>query len=176
MLGANIRFTCFTSGRHAAKLLLSTHKLQGASPKSIVPLPKQQRFKHILWGIEIKQMGRCCVCIYHAQGCYTLCRATALLFHPNSPPLFPSPPNPIILPCRVLQRGESSQKIVFCLPEPPDSVSLSLESAASFCPHCTSFRKERKEGWLTLFTSIINKYLLCTETMVSDKGIHLEWK
>lgn len=68
----------------------------------------------------------------------------------STPALFPPLPLPHTpyhsLPCRVLQKGESFQRTVFCLPEPPDSVSLSLESAASFCPHCTSFRKERKEG------------------------------
>lgn len=90
-------------------------------------------------------MGRCCVCIYHAQVYYTLCRATALLFHPNPPSSSLLPPQPVPLPCRALQRGESSRRTVFCLPVPPDSVSLSLESAASFCPHCTSFRKERNE-------------------------------
>lgn len=111
-------------------------------------------------------MGRCCVCIYHAQVCYTLCRATALLFHPNPPSSSLLPPQPVPLPCRALQRGESSRRTVFCLPVPPDSVSLSLESAASFCPHCTSFRKERNEGRLTSYTSVISKYLLCTEILV----------
>lgn len=90
-------------------------------------------------------MGRCCVCIYRAQVCYTLCGATALLFHPNPPSSSLLPPQPVPLPCRALQRGESSRRTVFCLPVPPDSVSLSPESAASFCPHCTSFRKERNE-------------------------------
>lgn len=82
----------------------------------------------------------------------------------STPALFPPLPLPHApyhsLPCRVLQKGESFQRTVFCLPEPPDSVSLSLESAASFCPHCTSFRKERKEGWVTLYISVNKKYLL----------------
>lgn len=112
-------------------------------------------------------MGRCCVCTYHAQVCYIVCRGHSSplpsqlsfllsLHHATSLPL----------PCRVLQRGESSRGTCLSPAEPPDSASLSLEYAASFCPRCTSFRKERKKGWLTLYTSVINKYLLCAETVV----------
>lgn len=55
-------------------------KLQGASPKSILLLHNQKRFKHILWGIEIKQMGRC-----------------SSLLHPMQSHSSPLPPQPSFL-------------------------------------------------------------------------------
>jgi len=82
------------------------------------------------------------------------------------PILFTTLPPPrarLPLPCRVLQRGESSQGTCLSPEEPPDSASLSLEYGVSFCPRCTSFRKERKKAWLTLYTTVINKHLLGAE-------------
>lgn len=108
-----------------------------------------------------EQIGRCCVSC-SSPILYTEATAsTPNLFYPLPPPRTPLP-----LPCRVLQRGESSQGICLSLAEPPDYASLSLEYAASFCPHCTSFRKEKMKGGLTLYTNVINKYILCAETVV----------
>lgn len=113
-----------------------------------------------------EQIGRCCVSTYPAHLLYCtqrpqLSSSTPNLFYPLPPPRTTLP-----LPCKVLRRGESSQGICLSLAEPPDSASLSLEYAAGFCPRCTSFGKEKIKGRLTLYTSVINRYLLCAETVV----------
>lgn len=82
------------------------------------------------------------------------------------PPCSPPP-----LPCTAQERVGCSQGTCLAPAEPPDSASVSPVYAASFCPHCTSFRKERMKEWLMFHSSLINEYPLCAEPFVFRQHI-----
>lgn len=86
---------------------------------------------------------------------------------PLSPAKQMGPPcSPPALPCTAQERVGCSQGTCLSPAEPPDSASVSPEDAASFCPHCTSFRKERMKEWLMFHSTVINGYLLRAEPFV----------